>query len=187
MIASLLFIIIFSSATAFQLNARSWGSVAPSLRHEQPEFGPAWSRRARKVTPCRAANSDDESESTITTEEATSQESQEPSAEELVLEQLKQDIADLESKIRTQRDRLSYVQNDLDDYSKAGYARKVAEMEQMRRNQRVRVLFALCLVHVVSHHKLTQVSVTRWFRLIATCIHLRSRFRFNPISATARV
>jgi hypothetical protein len=52
---------------------------------------------------------------------------------------LKQEIADLESALKAKQRELSHQQDQvLDQYSKAGYARKVAEMETMRRSRSVR-------------------------------------------------
>ncbi|CAJ1955349.1 unnamed protein product [Cylindrotheca closterium] len=66
---------------------------------------------------------------------------EEPAAEEPVeavpedpeVTALKQEIANLESDLKAKQSTLSYTQNQVDEYSKGGYARKVAEMETMRR------------------------------------------------------
>lgn len=66
---------------------------------------------------------------------------EEPDAEEPVEEvpedpevtALKQEIANLESDLRAKQSTLSYAQGQVEEYSKGGYARKVAEMENMRR------------------------------------------------------
>jgi hypothetical protein len=46
---------------------------------------------------------------------------------------LKQEIANLASDLKAKQSTLSYVQSQVDEYSKGGYARKVAGMETMRR------------------------------------------------------
>mmetsp|Transcript_41060 Transcript_41060/g.118045 ORF Transcript_41060/g.118045 Transcript_41060/m.118045 type:complete len:256 (+) Transcript_41060:125-892(+) len=46
---------------------------------------------------------------------------------------LKQEIADLESELKAKKTTLSYSLDQVEEYSKAGYARAVAEMENMRR------------------------------------------------------
>lgn len=46
---------------------------------------------------------------------------------------LKEEIAALESSLKSKRSTLMYTKDQLEEYSKAGYARKVAEMENMRR------------------------------------------------------
>mmetsp|Transcript_40062 Transcript_40062/g.96723 ORF Transcript_40062/g.96723 Transcript_40062/m.96723 type:complete len:252 (+) Transcript_40062:117-872(+) len=67
---------------------------------------------------------------------------EEPAPEETVEEEvpedpeltaLKQEIANLESELKAKQSTLSYTQSQVDEYSKGGYARKVAEMETMRR------------------------------------------------------
>lgn len=46
---------------------------------------------------------------------------------------LKEEIAALEGDLKAKQSTLSYAQDQVDEYSKGGYARKVAEMENMRR------------------------------------------------------
>jgi len=46
---------------------------------------------------------------------------------------LKEEIAKLESTLKSKKGTLSYSQDQVEEYSKGGYARKVAEMENMRR------------------------------------------------------
>ena len=46
---------------------------------------------------------------------------------------LKEEIAALEKVLKEKESKVEYLQNDQDKYSKGGYARKVAEMENMRR------------------------------------------------------
>jgi hypothetical protein len=50
---------------------------------------------------------------------------------------LKEEIAALEATLKTKRSTLSYTQDQSEEYSKGGYARKVAEMENMRRARSV--------------------------------------------------
>lgn len=52
---------------------------------------------------------------------------------------LKQEIANLESDLKAKQSTLSYAQNQVDEFSKGGYARKVAEMENMRRVRSVSI------------------------------------------------
>ena len=67
---------------------------------------------------------------------------------------LKEETAELEATLKDKRRALSLLQDVADDYTKAGYARKVAEMENMRRTRRVRlsiqsfVLVVVCFVCV---------------------------------------
>lgn len=46
---------------------------------------------------------------------------------------LKEEISDLESELKERKATLSYELERVEEYSKAGYARAVAEMENMRR------------------------------------------------------
>jgi hypothetical protein len=50
---------------------------------------------------------------------------------------LKEQIATLESTLKSKQSSLRYAQDQAEEYSKAGYARKVAEMENMRRMRSV--------------------------------------------------
>jgi len=46
---------------------------------------------------------------------------------------IKEENAELEASLKSKREKIQYLQDSADDYSKAGYARKVAQMENMRR------------------------------------------------------
>ena len=50
---------------------------------------------------------------------------------------IKEEIAQLESTLKEKRRELAYVSDKADEYTKSGYARKVAEMENMRRARSV--------------------------------------------------
>ena len=50
---------------------------------------------------------------------------------------LKEEIAKLESELKSKQSTLAYNQDQVEEYSKTGYARKVAEMENMRRVRNV--------------------------------------------------
>lgn len=66
-------------------------------------------------------------------EEPAAEEPVEEAPEDPELTALKQEIANLESDLKAKQSTLSYTQNQVDEFSKGGYARKVAEMENMRR------------------------------------------------------
>lgn len=70
-------------------------------------------------------------------EEGDEQKEEEPKEDPEIVA-LKEEIAALESTLKTKRGTLSYTEDQIDQYSKAGYARKVAEMENMRRMRSVR-------------------------------------------------
>jgi glucan-binding YG repeat protein len=80
-------------------------------------------------------------------EEEQLKETEEP-REDPEMVALKQEIANLESALKAKQNELSYQEEQLDYYSKAGYARKVAEMETMRRSRSVRVPFNCFLAFV---------------------------------------
>ena len=58
-------------------------------------------------------------------------------AESAELRGLKIEIAELEKTLQRKRLEVEYISDQADDYSKTGYARKVAEMENMRRMRSV--------------------------------------------------
>jgi molecular chaperone GrpE (heat shock protein) len=52
---------------------------------------------------------------------------------------IKEEIAQLESELKSKQSTLQYAQDQVEEYSKGGYARKVAEMENMRRVRKVSI------------------------------------------------
>lgn len=50
---------------------------------------------------------------------------------------IKEEIAELEKTLKEKKSQIQYLQDSAERYSKAGYARKVAEMENMRRTRSV--------------------------------------------------
>jgi len=67
-------------------------------------------------------------------EEATEPE---PKTEDPELTAIKQEIVNLESSLKAKKSEIQYLQDAADLNSKAGYARKVAEMQNMRRARSV--------------------------------------------------
>ena len=63
-------------------------------------------------------------------------EEEEP-AEDPEVTALKKDIAELETALKGKKSTLAYTKEQAEEFSKAGYARKVAEMENMRRRRSV--------------------------------------------------
>ena len=61
---------------------------------------------------------------------------------------LKEEIASLETELKMVRRKVADVSDRADDFTQPGYARKVAEMENMRRARSVRLL--ACLLRVVA-------------------------------------
>jgi hypothetical protein len=66
-------------------------------------------------------------------EPATGGEGEEEVPEDPELVALKEEIATLERDLKSKQSTLAYSQDQVEEYSKSGYARKVAEMENMRR------------------------------------------------------
>eukprot|EP00977_Amphora_coffeiformis_P019629 scaffold7349_cov173-Amphora_coffeaeformis.AAC.110 len=82
--------------------------------------------------------SEESSEENVDTEARSGEEAQEEAVEEEPAEDpellaIKEEIAKLESTLKEKRRELAYTSDKAEEYSKSGYARKVAEMENMRR------------------------------------------------------
>lgn len=65
------------------------------------------------------------------------EEEQPEQEEDPELTALKEEIAATEELLKEKRRQLAYVKDEADEYTKTGYARKVAEMENMRRARSV--------------------------------------------------
>lgn len=77
---------------------------------------------------------------------------------------LKEEIAKLESELKSKKSSLSYVLDQVEEYSKSGYARAVAEMENMRRVRSVSATWCSFFVGIYlansSHSILSSPSVS---------------------------
>ena len=75
-----------------------------------------------------------------------------PKVEDPAIVALKEEIAKLELEVKSARRQLANINDEADEFTKTGYARKVAEMENMRRARSVRLLgdpmICLSQVHV---------------------------------------
>lgn len=71
------------------------------------------------------------------TESDAEAEVEEPVAEDPELVALKEEIAAMEKMLKERRVQVAQTADAADEFSGAGYARKVAEMEMMRRTKRV--------------------------------------------------
>jgi len=60
-----------------------------------------------------------------------------PPKEDPEVKAIKEEIAELEKTLKEKKSQIQYLQDSAERYSKAGYARKVAEMENMRRTRSV--------------------------------------------------
>lgn len=87
-------------------------------------------------------SSPDLSEATVDQQSEEEEEQEDPE-----IAALKQEIVDMEDTLKTSRRKLAELNDRADDYTSTGYARKVAEMENMRRARSVRfVLAGACLM-----------------------------------------
>uniref|UniRef100_A0A7S2R1B9 GrpE protein homolog n=1 Tax=Eucampia antarctica TaxID=49252 RepID=A0A7S2R1B9_9STRA len=83
-----------------------------------------------------AAAASDEEESTEELIEETEEEKEEESKEDAELAAIKKEIADLESSLKLKNRELNSIESMVDKFSQAGYARKVAEIDQLRKMRR---------------------------------------------------
>jgi len=91
--------------------------------------------------PAASAVDDDEvDEENETTDEDEEEEEEEEEQEDPELKALKEEIAQLEQDLKNARRKVADVGDRADDFTKTGYARRVAEMENMRRARSVRVM-----------------------------------------------
>ena len=72
------------------------------------------------------------------TDDEDEEEDEDEPAEDPEIVALKEEIAKLEVAVKEKRRHVRSTSDRADDFSKAGYARRVAEMEQMRRTRTVR-------------------------------------------------
>lgn len=119
-------------AVAFSSRWTVQGLVSLSLqRHRMPQQ--AFFRRQSLVV-LRAQDEENEATSTESNELAEEEYEEQEDPE---IEALKEEIADSEKKLKEKKRQLMNLSDRADDFSKEGYARKVAEMENMRRARSV--------------------------------------------------
>jgi hypothetical protein len=78
----------------------------------------------------------DESEASDEIEDEATEEEEQPE-EDPEVTALKKKIEELESTLKSKKSTIAYTTEQSEEYSKGGYARKVAEMENMRRKRSV--------------------------------------------------
>jgi hypothetical protein len=78
------------------------------------------------------AESADKVEEAAAEEDTSEEEKEDPD-----VKTLKDEIAELEKTLKAKKSQIQYLKDSNETYSKAGYARKVAEMENMRRTRSV--------------------------------------------------
>lgn len=82
-----------------------------------------------------AASEEEEQAETSVEGEVVAEEEEEPK-EDPELKAMKDEIAELESALKQKNRDLNSIESMVDKFSKAGYARKVAELDQLRKNRR---------------------------------------------------
>lgn len=79
----------------------------------------------------------EEDNETVDEEVEESEEEEEEEEEDPELVALKKEIAEAEKELKDKKRAVRSTEDRADDFTKAGYARKVAEMEQMKRTRKV--------------------------------------------------
>ena len=96
------------------------------MSEDQEDTVPASSE---EETVAQANGAEDESEESVADTEAEE--------EDREIQALKEEIASFESELKAKQRNLAQVQDNVEKYSKTGYARRVAEMEDMKRMRQV--------------------------------------------------
>eukprot|EP00550_Attheya_septentrionalis_P003740 CAMPEP_0198283152 /NCGR_PEP_ID=MMETSP1449-20131203/2824_1 /TAXON_ID=420275 /ORGANISM="Attheya septentrionalis, Strain CCMP2084" /LENGTH=293 /DNA_ID=CAMNT_0043979677 /DNA_START=100 /DNA_END=981 /DNA_ORIENTATION=+ len=114
-----------SAVRRVEVSSQSCGMVmCPSPRSSRMTF-----LRAEEETEAESGDAEEVVAEVVAEEEA---EEEEPK-EDVEIAALNEEIAKVETKIKTTRKDLNSAKNSVDEYSQAGYARKVAQMENMRK------------------------------------------------------
>jgi uncharacterized small protein (DUF1192 family) len=90
-------------------------------------------------TVVAAADSEEDGDTTASATEELSEEEISKKEEEEHVAALKEEIKNLESELKGKKATLTRIEEDVDKYTKTGYARRVAQMEDMRRIRLVRL------------------------------------------------
>lgn len=168
------FVIDPSSTTSFRAKAARRLETVSTILPGQTQSKSLWSRRSTIV---RLAADDEETQ----TEESTDTEHPaEEVQEDPELVALKQEIANLESALKAKKRELFSARDKADEFTKEGYARQVAEMENMRRARSVSIrsrigvqLERWSLVLLFSHTYLTLISDAQLVQsIVSNCQYL---------------
>jgi len=96
-----------------------------------------WCQQPQQTRLYQAEASEEGSEATAdgVQEDASDEEQEEekPPQEDPEVTELKEKIAELEATLKSKTGELRYISDSADDYTKSGYARQVAQMENMKR------------------------------------------------------
>jgi TATA-binding protein-associated factor Taf7 len=93
-----------------------------------------------ETASAEAELTDDEPVVELTESEAADAAQEEEAAEDPELVALKEEISAMEKTLKERRVQVALTADTADDFTSGGYARKVAEMEQMRKNKRVSIV-----------------------------------------------
>jgi hypothetical protein len=145
-------VVLTTAATSFVLQPQlhvpvKTNAAAPSLHLSQEQLSTGTAAH-RLTTTVLLGMADGENEVKTAEEPSSSAEEQEEAAaapeeeeeevkEDPELAALKEEIKTLELTLKSRRQQVQTMQDRAEHYSKAGYARKVAEMENMRRDRSV--------------------------------------------------
>ena len=151
MIKQVVFLIVLSVGAVFKAQSFVLGSKTPVLVEATTrDLLSGCLPRQRDFKVRLAENENDETAKSVQNGESDASEGEETQSEaddsvemkgeeDPELRTLKEEIAELESTLKSKRTTLAYTNDAVEEYSKAGYARKVAEMENMRRIRSVSV------------------------------------------------
>jgi len=109
--------------------------VPSKVGHAQPESSYSVARWMAEEDDADTEVASEEDNETGDEEVEESEEEEEEEDPELVA--LKKEIAEAEKELKDKKRAVRSTEDRADDFTKAGYARKVAEMEQMKRTRKV--------------------------------------------------
>jgi vancomycin resistance protein YoaR len=116
---------------------RAFGLVNQHAQTHAPTYTRVWMADEDTANGDDSVEASEEtveaSEETVEVSEVDESKAAAESEEDIELTALKEEIKQLESTLKSKRTNLSYTQESAEEYTKSGYARKVAEMENMRR------------------------------------------------------
>ena len=134
-----------SAASYYQHRSPRWTKLLWAAQQQDPSGGGGEAAdEGPDPTAGAAVDNTEEDTAEAPVEEQQQQEEEEEEEEDPELKALKEEIGQLEEELKKARRKVADVSDRADDFTKTGYARKVAEMENMRRARSVRFcLFVL--------------------------------------------
>lgn len=119
------------SCNAFSLTGT--GSAAHQLSIQQPVVPRATTSTLHMSEEAEASEGDAEGDAESAVDDSDSTEEEEGPPEDPEVTALKESIAELEATLKDKKSKIQYELDRCEEYSKSGYARKVADMENMKR------------------------------------------------------